>query len=76
MQNGKPDLQFCRSLETGVITMNNEVICKISSQYDMKIDDEHIANVFQGKEEYLPDEVKEEICNVARLHANDIQNQL
>lgn len=72
----KPDLQFCRSLETGVITMNNEVIRKVSSQYDMKIDDEHIASVLQGKEKYLPDEVKEEIFTAARLHANDILNQL
>ncbi len=76
LQNGKPDLQFCRSLETGVITMNNEVIRKVSSQYDMKIDDEHIANVLQGKEKYLPDEVKEEIFTAARRHANDILNQL
>ena len=26
LRNGKPDLQFCRSLETGIITMNNEII--------------------------------------------------
>lgn len=26
LKNGKPDLQFCRSLETGIITMNNEII--------------------------------------------------
>ena len=56
--------------------MNNEVIRKVSSQYDMKIDDEHIANVLQGKEKYLPDEVKEEIFTAARRHANDILNQL
>lgn len=76
LQNGKPDLQFCRSLETGVITLNNEVIRKVSSQYDMKIDDEHISNVLQGKEKYLPDEVREVIYTAAKLHANDILNQL
>ena len=76
LQNGKPDLQFCRSLETGVITMNNEVIRKVSSQYDMKIDDEHIASVLQGKEKYLPNEVREVIYTAAQLHANDILNQL
>lgn len=46
LQNGKPNLQFCRSLEMGVITMNNEVIHKVNSQFDMLIDDEHIAAVF------------------------------
>ncbi len=76
LQNGKPNLQFCRSLETGVITMNNEVIRKVSAQHDMLIDDEHISAVLQGKDVYLPDEVKEEIFNAARLHANDILSQL
>ena len=31
LQNGKPDLQFCRSLETGIITMNNEIIRKVGA---------------------------------------------
>ena len=31
LRNGKPDLQVCRSLESGVITMNNEIIGKISA---------------------------------------------
>ena len=76
LQNGKPNLQFCRSLETGVITMNNEVIRKINAQYDMLIEDEHITAVLQGKETYLPDEVKQEIFNAAQQHSNDILSQL
>ena len=76
LQNGKPDLQFCRSLETGVITMNNDVIRKVSTQYDMKIEDEHIAAVLQGRKIYLPEEVKQEIFRAAQSHANDILNQL
>lgn len=76
LQNGKPDLQFCRSLETGVITMNNDVIRKVSTQYDMRIEDEHIAAVLQERKIYLPEEVKQEIFRAAQSHANDILNQL
>lgn len=76
LQNGKPNLQFCRSLETGVITMNNDVIRKVSAQHDMLIEDEHITAVLQGRETYLPEAVKEEIFKAAQLHANDILNQL
>ena len=76
LQNGKPNLQFCRSLEMGVITMNNEVIHKVNSQFDMLIDDEHIAAVLQGKETGLPDVVKQEIFSAAQQHANDILSQL
>lgn len=29
LRNGKPDLQFCRSLESGIITMNNDIYRKV-----------------------------------------------
>ena len=40
LKSGKPDLQFCRSLETGIITMNNEIIRKVGALHDMRIEDE------------------------------------
>ena len=49
LQNGKPDLQFCRSLETGIITMNNEIIRKVGALHDMLISDEHITAVLRGE---------------------------
>ena len=72
LRNGKPDLQFRRSLESGVITMNNHIIGKISAQHDMRIEDEHICAVLQGQETILPDEVKKAIRDAAQLHAKDI----
>lgn len=74
--NGKPDLQFCRSLESGVITMNNEIIGKISAQHDMKIEDEHISAVLMGKETILPENVKRAIRDTAQTHAKDILDKL
>lgn len=76
LRNGKPDLQFCRSLESGVITMNNDIIGKISAQHDMRIEDEHICAVLQGQETILPDEVKKAIRDAAQLHAKDILGKL
>lgn len=77
LQNGKPDLQFCRSLETGIITMNNEIIRKVGSLHDMLISDEHIAAVLCREEGViLPDEVKAAIFEAAKQHANDILNRL
>lgn len=72
LRKGKPDLQFCRSLESGVITMNNDIIGKISAQHDMKIEDEHISAVLQGQETILPEDVKRTIQEAAQLHAKDI----
>lgn len=59
LKNGKPDLQFCRSLETGIITMNNEIIRKVGALHDMRIEDEHISAVLSGQDTILPDDVNQ-----------------
>ena len=76
LRNGKPDLQFCRSLECGTITMNNEIIRRINARYDLHIDDEHISAVLNNEETILPAEVKAEICAATKRHADIILNQL
>ena len=76
LRNGKPDLQFCRSFETGIITMNSEIVRKVGTLHDMRIEDEHISAVLSGKETILPNEVKETITNATGLHAKDILDNL
>lgn len=76
LKNGKLDFQFCRSLETGIITMNNEIIRKVGALHDMRIEDEHISDVLRGNETILPDDVQETIRSSTKLHADDILNQL
>lgn len=67
LRNGKPDMQFCRSLETGIITMNNEIVRKVGALHDMRIEDEHINAVLCEQETILPDDVKKyySLCNRA-----------
>ena len=72
LRNGKPDLQFCRSLEMGVITMNNEIIGKINAQHDIKIEDDHIADVLNNRETILPKTVQLDIREMAESYANNI----
>lgn len=74
--SGKPDMQFCRSLETGVITMNNEIIGKVSAEHDMRIEDEHISAVLLGRETILPEAVKRSIRSAAEAHAREILDRL
>lgn len=76
LRNGKPDMQFCRSLETGVITMNNDIIRRVGALHDMRIEDEHICAVLQGKETILPNEVKKTITDSAAAHAKSILDNL
>jgi len=85
LRGGKPDLQFCRSLEMGIITMQNQLIGKVNSLYDMLIDDGHIATVLRsrhdgtelrGGETILPAEMQETIRAAARQHAGAILDKL
>ena len=76
LRSGKPDLQFCRSLESGVITMNNEIIGKVSAEHDMRIEDEHISAVLLGRDTILPEDVKRSIRAAAEAHARGILDQL
>jgi plasmid segregation protein ParM len=73
---GKPDLQFCRSLELGVITMDNDIIGKVGALHDMNIEDEHIAAVIQGRETVLPSAVTATIREAAARHADTVLNKL
>lgn len=76
LRSGKPDLQFCHSLESGVITMNNEIIGKVSAEHDMRVEDEHISAVLLGRGTILPEDVKRTIRTAAEAHARGILDQL
>jgi len=76
LRNGRPDMQFCRSLEIGIITMHNDLIGKVNSLHDMTIEDEHISAVLQGQHTILPDEVKQTIMSASQLHAENILDKL
>ncbi|HBU11344.1 MAG TPA: hypothetical protein DEB31_00995 [Clostridiales bacterium] len=76
MRSGAPDLQFCRSLETGVITMYNPIIAQTNAKHDMLIDEEHINAVLQNQRTGLPEDVQAFIHEAVRAHAHDILHQL
>jgi len=76
LRDGIPDLQFCRSLEEGVITMYNPIIGKVSAMHDMRIDDGHINAVLQNKRTSLPMNVQNSIREAVKGHANELVNQL
>lgn len=73
LKNGRPDLEFCRSFETGVITMCNDVIGKVNSQHGIKLVEDQITAVLQGDTNlYLMDDVINTIRTMAREHLKRI----
>ena len=76
LRNAAPDLQFCRSLEMGVIPMSNDIISRVSAMYDIKSEDDHIADIIQGRPTILPQEVREVVFMKVRSYACDILDKL
>ena len=59
-----------------MIPMSNDIISRVSAMYDMKIEDDHIADIIQGRPTILPDEVRELIFTKVRSYAYDILDKL
>jgi len=76
LKDGVPDLQFCRSIEEGVITMYNPIIGQVNAKHDMRIDDGHINAIMQNKSVGLPFDVQRLIREGVKRHANELINQL
>lgn len=75
ISNGRIDFQYCRSLEDGIITMNNSIQGKISTTHDIKIDDNHIEDILFNRPTVLSEEIQEQIKNECKIHSASILNQ-
>ena len=57
MRKGRPDMGYCDSLEKGVITMYNQIISSVNSEYDMLLEDTDIDSILAGNTQYYDDSV-------------------
>lgn len=76
LTNGKPDMNYCRSLELGIITMCNNIKRRVNVAFDMIIEDEHVIDVLQGNPTILNDDVKNLIFEETRKHVENILDTL
>ena len=76
LRTTRPDMQFCRSLELGVIDMNNAIIGKVSALHDIQIEDAHIADIIMGRPSILPQEVQDTIFSETRSYSSQILDKL
>lgn len=57
MRSGRTDMEYCDSLEKGVISMYNQIISDINSEYDMLLEETDIDSILAGKTEYYDTEI-------------------
>lgn len=52
MRKGMPDMESCDSLERGVITMYNQVISGVNSEYDILLEECDVDSILKGNTEF------------------------
>ena len=67
---------FFASASWRIIPMSNDIISRVSAMYDIKIEDDHIADIIQGRPTILPQEVREVVFMKVRSYACDILDKL
>lgn len=67
MRHGELDMDYCDSMEKGVITMYNQIISNINSEYDMLLEESDIDSILKGQTQYYD-------ANVVRMVENSVQD--
>ena len=76
MRKGRPDMGYCDSLEKGVITMYNQIISSVNSEYDMLLEDTDIDSILAGNTQYYDDSVVHMTESMVQDFVTDLLNSI
>ena len=76
MRSGRPDIDYCDSLEKGVITMYNDIISSINSEYDMLLEEADIDSIIKGKTQYYEEAVVQAVETMVQNFVTDLLNSI
>ena len=76
IRKGKPDMGYCDSLEKGVITMYNQIISSVNSEYDMLLEDTDIDSILSGNTQYYDDSVVHMTESMVHDFVTDLLNSI
>lgn len=76
LREGRPDLSVCDSLEKGVITLYNRIISRVSSDFDMLLEDTDIDTIILGKNSDYSDNVIRLVKQMTKQYVDDFLGAL
>ena len=76
MRSGRPDMDYCDSLEKGVITMYNKIISGINSEYDILLEESDIDSILQGNTEFYEEAVVRMTEGMVQDFVKDLLNSI
>ena len=68
-------MDYCDSLEKGIITMCNEIISKVNSEYDMLLEEVDVESIIRGKTEFYDEYVVRAVENMVQDYVTDIRER-
>ncbi len=76
LRSGRPDFVLCDSMECGVITLYNDIIRKINSEWDLLLEETDIDAVLQGENTACPEQVTRAIHEMAQAFIDGLAGKL
>ena len=76
MRDGELMMDYCDSLEKGVITMYNQILSNVNSEYDMLLEESDIDSIIAGKSQYYEENVVSMVENTVQAFVTDLLNSI
>ena len=76
MRKGMPDMESCDSLERGVITMYNQVISGVNSEYDILLEECDVDSILKGNTEFYEPVVVKMTEGIAQDFVTDLLSSI
>ena len=76
MRKGMPDMESCDSLERGVITMYNQVISGVNSEYDILLEECDVDSILKGNTEFYEPAVVKMTEGIAQDFVTDLLSSI
>lgn len=72
LSNGQPDLEYCHSIDLGIITMSNSITNSVSNQYGIKMSEVHVLDILLKRKHVFQKEIVNHVFEQARNRAQEI----
>lgn len=76
IRSGRPDFAACDSLEYGIITLYNDIIRKVNSEWDLLLEETDIDAVLRGEDTACPEQVTKAIQEKAQAFVDSLAGKL
>lgn len=76
MKNGIPTLSSCDSLENGIINLYNNIRSRVSSNFDLLLEESDIDDILKDKPNVYDENIADIVREQAQIFVNDLINKL